>query len=260
MRYLPSSVVVLSVLSGGTARALAQPVRSSELLPRAGAATPTNGPSALLEGWLAFTDIWRLLDMVMVLLLALVLAAVIAYHPTTRRAVSTLEHLEHPKTILMYGVVAAVVALIVQVEPAMAFVIFGIGGLLRFRTLVGEAKETGRVILVTVVGLCCGLKIFIVAIPATVIGWLLIFVLEQQPMGTIRVSGVPENMMHEASRTYRNLIMEAGCIIIGEQTRFTRREFAFVVKAPQALDRNRLQSLFDELPAEWRGVVDWERL
>jgi hypothetical protein len=142
----------------------------------------------------------------------------------------------------------------------MAFVIFGIGGLLRFRTMVGEAKDTGRVILVTVVGLCCGLKIYIVAVPATVIGWLLIYALEQQIAGIIRVSGVGEQQMHDATRAYRGMIAAAGCKIIGEQTKFIKREFAFVVKAPPSLDRDRLQAQFDSLSPEVRGVVDWERL
>jgi hypothetical protein len=218
------------------------------------------GVDALREGWESFADHWLLLDMVVVLLFALLLGALIAYHPSTRRRISTLEHFEQPKTLLMYAVVAAVVALIVEVQPAMAFVIFGIGGLLRFRTDVGEAKDTGRVILVTVVGLCCGLKIYIVAVPATVIGWILIFLLEQQITGIIRVSGVGDLSVLESTRAHRALIVEAGCRIIGEQTKFIKREFNFVVKAPATLDRQKLQARFDQLPIETRGVVDWEGL
>jgi uncharacterized membrane protein YhiD involved in acid resistance len=221
---------------------------------------PRRGLDALREGWESFADHWLLLDMVVVLLFALLLGALIAYHPSTRRRISTLEHFEQPKTLLMYAVVAAVVALIVEVQPAMAFVIFGIGGLLRFRTDVGEAKDTGRVILVTVVGLCCGLKIYIVAVPATVIGWILIFLLEQQITGIIRVHGVGEQALLDATRAHRALIVEAGCKIIGEQTKFIKREFNFVVKAPATLDKQKLQEKFDSLPNGTRGVVDWEGL
>jgi len=218
------------------------------------------GIDRLLEGWKSFGNGWLLLDMMVVLLLALALGAVIAYHPSTRQRISTREHYEQPKTLLIYAVVAAVVALIVEVEPTMAFVIFGIGGLLRFRTLVGEAKDTGRVILVTVVGLCCGLKIFVVAIPATAIGWLVIYALEREPVGIIRVSGVGEDEIHEAARTYRGLIVAAGCSIIGEQAKFNKRELSFVVKAPTGLDRDALQAQFDALPARQRGAVVWEGL
>lgn len=218
------------------------------------------GRDALLEGWSAFSDGWMLLDMCIVLLLALALGAVIAYHPSTRRRVSSLTVFEQPKTFLMYAMVAAVVALIVKVQPAMAFVIFGIGGLLRFRTLVGEAKDTGRVILVTVIGLCCGLKIFIVALPATVIGWLVIYFLEQHIAGTIRVSGVAEDNLQEAASSYRSLIQKSKCEIIGEQSKFVKREFSFVVKADPSFDREALQAQFEALPAELVGKVDWQHL
>lgn len=221
---------------------------------------PEQGLDLLLDRWQSFGDGWLLLDMMIVLVLALVLGAVIAYHPATRRRMSSLEHLEQPKTFLMYAMVAAIVALIVQVQPTMAFVIFGIGGLLRFRTMVGDAKDTGRVILVTVVGLCCGLKIFIVAVPATVIGWILIWILERQRAGIIRVSGVAEAAVHDAVRAYREAITRMGCAIIGEQNKFIRREFMFVVNAPLALARESLQAEFDALPQELRGVVDFEQL
>lgn len=227
-------------------------------------ASPLAGPrgvETLLDGWRSLADGWLLLDMVVVMFIALLLGAAIAYHPAThRRRVTSLEHFEQPKTILMYAMVAAVVALIVEVQPAMAFVIFGIGGLLRFRTDVGEAKDTGRVILVTVVGLCCGLKIFVVAVPAAAIGWLVIYALEREVAGVIRVSGVAEAAMPDATRAYRAAIGKAGCTILGEQTRFTKREFLFVVKAQPTLDRDALQADLEALPAELRGSVDLERL
>jgi len=221
---------------------------------------PSAEHDLLLEGWRDFSQGWLVLDMVVVLLIALVLGAIIAYHPATRRRVSTLEHFEQPKAILMYAMVAAIVALIVKVLPAMAFVIFGIGGLLRFRTDTGQAKDTGRVILVTVVGLCCGLGLFVVAVPATIIGWILVFSLDRQTAGIVRVSGVSEDAIYDAVRSYRNAITRTGCSIIGEQTKFIRREFLFVVQAPPLLTRAALQAQLDQLPAPVRGVVELEQL
>lgn len=214
----------------------------------------------LLDGWRELGHGWLLLDMIVVLLVALALGALIAYHPATRRRVSTLEHHEQPKAFLMYAMVAAVVALIVKVLPAMAFVIFGIGGLLRFRTDTGQAKDTGRVILVTVVGLCCGLGLFVVAVPATIIGWIVVFALDHQTAGIVRVHGVSEDAIYDAVRSYRNVIQKTGCTILGEQTKFIRREFAFVVQAPPMLTRAALQAQLDQLPSPVRGVVELEQL
>jgi hypothetical protein len=118
-------------------------------------------------GWAALRDIDFIGEMAMVLGLALVLAAVIAYHPTLRSRASTLAEIEQPKTFMMYSMIGALIAIVVKVQPSMALVVFGIGGLMRFRTDVGQAKDTGRVILVTVVGLSCGLELYVVALLAT---------------------------------------------------------------------------------------------
>ena len=219
-----------------------------------------HGLDALLGGWRELGDPWLVADMLMVLALALALGAAIAYHPSTRRRASSFDDVEQPKTILLYSMVAAIVALMVEVQPAMAFVIFGIGGLLRFRTDTGSAKDTGRVILVTVVGLSCGLKIFVVAVPATAMGWGLIWLLERQRTGTIKVSGVPESAFHEAVRAYREAIAALGCKLIGEQIRFTRREVVFVVDAPPTLSRETLHDGLDRVAAELRGIVELEQL
>src|SRR3954452_3105070 len=144
----------------------------------------------LKRGWEGLTELWLIADMAMVLLLAVLLGAVIAYHPTSRRKAATLEELEQPKTFIMYAMVGAVIGVIVSVYPVMGPVIFGIGGLLRFRTDVGPAKDTGRVILAVVVGVAAGLKLMMVAVFAAAFGWLLIWALERQPFGRLQVKGL----------------------------------------------------------------------
>jgi hypothetical protein len=218
------------------------------------------GVELLYQGWSSFGDGWKLLDRISVLAMALFLGGVIAYHPSSRRRVSSIEHFEQPKTFLMYALVSSVVALLVKEQPAMAIVVFGIGGLMRFRTMVGEAKDTGRVILVTVVGLCCGLKMYIVAVPAVAIGWLVIYFLEREIAGVIRVSGVAAEKLHEAVTSYRKIIKASECSIIGEQSKFQKREFLFMVSASPSFDRAAMESEFEKISEELRGKVDWEQL
>lgn len=212
----------------------------------------------LREGWENFGNIAYIVDVSLMLLLSIILAAVIAYHPSTRRKASNITEFEQPKTFLMYAMVGALIAQLVQTYPPMALVIFGIGGLLRFRTVVGEAKDTGRVILVTVVGLCCGLKIFVGAVLATLIGWILIWYLESQNAGRIVVKGLKDSDILAAAETYRGIIGEAGCAVIRERRNLTKGRVTFIVKAPPELDAEALEEAFESVPDEQRGVVDWE--
>ena len=61
------------------------------------------------EGWEGFRDHQFLADFISRLLLASVLAAIIAYHPKSRRQVENLEAAEAPKCFILYAVVAAII-------------------------------------------------------------------------------------------------------------------------------------------------------
>jgi hypothetical protein len=213
---------------------------------------PVFGEHAL--GWAAFQDVTLLSSMAVVLLVSVVLAAIIAYHPATVRSASTLEEFEQPKTFIMYSMVGAVIAVIVKIQPSMALVVFGIGGLLRFRTNVGEAKDTGRVILVTVIGLCCGLELYVVAVLATVFGWVLIFAMESQSVARVVIQGLEATEFSQSADRYRNLLTGAGCKVLGEQKNVRKGTMTFVYRSPGKLDRGALEQQFQEVG---EAAADW---
>lgn len=209
-------------------------------------------------GWQALGDLQWIGQMSIVLIVAVLLAAAIAYHPSVRAKAATLEQLEQPKTFIMYALVGALAAIIVKVQPSMALVVFGIGGLMRFRTEVGEAKDTGRVILVTVIGLCCGLELYGVALLATVLAWLLIFALERRSVARVVVRGLEAQHMPAAAEAHAKLLRELGCVIAGEQRRVDKGYVAIVVRAPAVFDREALERRLAALPEQLRGTVNWE--
>jgi len=55
----------------------------------------------------------------------------------------------------------------------MAFVIFGIGSLVRFRTVLDNPKLTGKAIMVIVIGLACGMNQWAMAAFVTAVTWVL---------------------------------------------------------------------------------------
>jgi hypothetical protein len=225
------------------------------------AASPGSGagPLDLLRGWDGLLEGWKALDMIGVFLLAAALGAVIAYHPRTRQKASTVEELEQPKTFIMYALVGAVISIIVQAVPAMSLVIFAIGGLMRFRTNVGPAKDTGRVILTAVVGVCCGLKLVLVAVLATAFGWVVLHFLERETFGELVVKGLDRESVPRAADAYRRVLAQAGCRILGERKKLIKGQVAFVFKAPSALDRERFEQVaLADVPPEVRGTVDWD--
>lgn len=209
-------------------------------------------------GWEAFSDVSFIVQMAVVLLISVLLSAIIAYHPLTRRKAASLEAIEQPKTFMMYSMVGAVIAQIVKVQPSMALVVFGIGGLLRFRTNVGEAKDTGRVILVTVVGLCCGLELYVVAVLATAFGWLLILALEGRRTERVLIQGLDRDVIARAAQAHATILRDSGCSILGEETNVKKGTISIVYRAPRSLDSAALEERLDSLPEDLRGATNWE--
>src|SRR6476659_10516502 len=86
-------------------------------------------PEFLLRLFLGFT-------------LAVGCAWIIAWHPRRSSLMDPLSDLEERKTLILLGVVGAVVAELAGSSQTLAFVIFGIGALLRFRTVLDNPKLT----------------------------------------------------------------------------------------------------------------------
>ena len=101
-------------------------------------------PEFLLRLFLSFT-------------LAVACAWLVAWHPRRSSRLDSLSDLEERKTLVILGMVGAIVAELSGTNQTLAFVIFGIGALLRFRTVMDNPKLTGKAITVVVIGLACGM-------------------------------------------------------------------------------------------------------
>ena len=211
-------------------------------------------------GWAGFLDTAALTQSFLSLILAISLGAVIAFHPTTARTVDTREEAELPKVLIMYALVGAVVGeIVLQYGMVVGFVIFGLGGLMRFRTDAASTRDTGRLIMVTLIGLISGLNLPHFAIIATAFAWLLIYVFDGHPVCELEVNEIPKGKVKEASDAYRVVLAQLGCKIITEDRSFNKSRVTFVLRAPRNKTQSQLTAtLCEQVPAEVRGELDWE--
>ena len=211
-------------------------------------------------GWEGFTDYAFLGYSVLVLILATVLGAVLAYHPRTMQRVDTLEEAEAPKVFLTYAVVGAVIGLmVVQYGLVVGFVVFGIGGLFRFRTTLPSTADTGFLILVALIGLSCGLGLPHLGVLATAFGFALIYVLERSITCQVDVKNVSGKSLEEASDVYRELIEQGQGRVIRQNRSHAKKQISFIFRAPNGFDREALERSFERnVPEELQGIVDWE--
>jgi hypothetical protein len=212
---------------------------------------------SLGPGFEAFLDPRQYLEYCTVLLAATASGAVLAFHPIYRNRPSTMESIELAKTLIIYTVVGALIAVICEVNPSMAFVIFGIGGLMRFRTQLGASKSTGHAIMGTLVGLCWGLGLQMVAVLATLYFWVMIFFLERTVVMELSIGGVDIPDMSESTEAYRKAIAAGGGKVLSHSKNFKKKQMIFFIKMPGKLNKETLVSEVQKIEERLRGTPDW---
>lgn len=220
----------------------------------------TQPPDWQPEGWPGFMHYDLLANTLLALTLAAVLGAVIGYHPRRLAAADTLEEIEAPKAYVTYAVIGAFIGIMVlKFGLVVGFVVFGIGGLIRFRTVMQSASMTGYAIFVTLIGLASGLSLPHIAVLATAFGFVLIFILDARITYSIAVKGLAATRVVESAAAYRRSLEDHGCRIVSEKRDLIKQRVAFMFRSRQHVKREALEEFFaKEIDPELKGAVDWE--
>lgn len=211
-------------------------------------------------GWEGFLDWPHLVRSFANLVLAIGLGALIAYHPTSARSIDTREEAELPKVAIMYALVGAVIGeIVLKYGMVVGFVVFGLGGLMRFRTDTASTRDTGRLIIVTLIGLIAGLDLPHFAVMATVFAWVLIYALDGHPVCQLEVHEIPKGKVKEAAEAYRAALAELGCTLLKEDKSFSKNRVDYVFRAPRNTTQADLhKALCERVAPDVRGEIDWE--
>jgi len=217
-------------------------------------------PGSMGEGWRGFTDTAFMVNAFLTLALAAILGAIIAYHPKYIETADTLQEIEAPRVFITYSVIGALIGImVVKYGLVVGFVLFGIGGLIRFRTVLRSPSLTGTVIFVTLIGLSCGLDLPHVAVLATLFGFGLIYILNARLTYRVNVRAVTEGCIQKAAIAYREIFESYGCKILFERKYPEKGRITFIFRTSGHLDREAIENKFEaSIDASHRGYVDWE--
>jgi len=190
---------------------------------------------------------------------ALILAMIIAFHPQTFGKKEDINEIEAPKTLIFYAMIGSLIgATVADYGAELGFIFFGLGGLMRFRTNTGTSIQTGRLILVALIGLCCGLKMLYIATVSTLVAWILIYFLERRTLYQIEIKGINSKIFLESVAAYRYILKKQKCNIIVEKKNIAKSKVSFIFSSPPKLGREDLEQSFEkQVPEENCGSIDW---
>lgn len=219
-----------------------------------------NAPIPVSEGWSGFTDLGFLLHAFLDLALAAVLGAIVGYHPRRVRTADTIQEIEAPKVSVVYAVLGSLIGiLVVRYGLGVGFVLFGIGALARFRTVMRSAQLTGQVIFVTLVGLTCGMDLPHVGVLAVAFDFILTYLLETRITFQVDVRGLPQDRFVEACNAYRSALTSQGYRIFSETKRPDRGRICLIFRSSGPDTRLHVEEVLNERIEEGlRGSLDWE--
>jgi hypothetical protein len=229
------------------------------LLSAADPLSGSSGDTLPSIGWQGFLDVQGMVDEFTALVLATLLALIIAYHPTTQRTVDTIEEAELPKVSIMYALVGAVVGVaVLQFGTVIGFVVFGLGGLMRFRTETSSTRDTGRLIVITLIGLMCGMNLPHFAVITTAFVWVIILVFDGTPVYRLDVTQVDKEQLKASMDAYRRELNALGAKFVTEGNAVSKGKLTFVFRAPRAFRQDALyDASLTHIPPELRGELDW---
>ena len=175
------------------------------------------------------------------LTLAVGCAFAIAWHPRRASLRDPLSDFEERKALILLGVVGAVVAELSGTSQTLAFVIFGIGALLRFRTLLDNPKLTGKAIMVVVVGLACGMGSWAMAVFVTAFSWLLLYWLDSHSSCEVRIrlnNGADSKPVFD---TVQSLLLSHRCRLQSSALYEDKGRMVFLLYLPTGVDPRKLE-------------------
>jgi hypothetical protein len=175
------------------------------------------------------------------LTLAVGCAFAIAWHPRRASLRDPLADFEERKALILLGVVGAVVAELSGTSQTLAFVIFGIGALLRFRTLLDNPKLTGKAIMVVVVGLACGMGSWAMAVFVTGFSWLLMFWLDSHSSCEVRIRLDDTEDPRPVFDAVQSLLISHKCKLQSSSLYEDKGRMVFLLYLPNGVDPTRLE-------------------
>ena len=175
------------------------------------------------------------------LTLAVGCAFAIAWHPRRASLRDPLRDFEERKALIFMGVVGAVVAELSGTSQTLAFVIFGIGALLRFRTLLDNPKLTGKAIMIVVVGLACGMGSWAMAVFVTAFSWLLMFWLDSHSSCEVRIRLDETEDPRPVFDAVQSLLISHKCKLQSSSLYEDKGRMVFLLYLPYGVDPTRLE-------------------
>ncbi len=141
----------------------------------------------------------------------LLLTTLLAFHPQNREHIQEERSWRVPRALFLYGLIGMLVGfLVVHHGYLIGFVVFGIGGLFRFRMETLSISNAAQLILVSLIGLAIGLDLPVMAALAALSAWGVLWVFGARQKLVLEVKFSEDADYSEALEGLKSSLSEKG--------------------------------------------------
>lgn len=209
-------------------------------------------------GWGQLSNSRELLQFLLDVLETVVFTAALVFHPRAHAHRRDGHDWQVPRTMFLFGLIGMTVGfLVVHHGYLIGFVIFGIGGLFRFRMETSSLMDSSLLILVTLIGLTVGLDLPVMALIATISGWAVVWVFGAQQTVTVEVKFDEKANLGKGLESLEARVREQGYRV----QKMSKSKFKPVVEltlSSKGDDKGqRLAATLADLQNDKTGITDW---
>lgn len=184
------------------------------------------------QGWAQLGNVTEVLDFLLAIVEVTALTLLVSLHPSIRNDRRTKADFDRPRILFLYGAIGMTVGfLVLHHGYIIGFVIFGMGGLMRFRADSSTTADTTRLILMTLLGLCIGLDLPVVAFVAALAGWVVVLGLGQNERLQLEVEFSKKTNIQESTDALAEVLAARGFKTLASSKTKFKPVVQFVVEA-----------------------------
>jgi hypothetical protein len=242
-------VLVLSML--GVSSAVAQVADTSLVMP---ADVDVRG-----RGWGQIFNLSEMLDFALTVVETTLLTALLVFHPAKLGQARTALNADMRKGMFTFAFIGMFTGfLVLHHGYLIGFVIFGIGGLFRFRMESSSIADTGKLVTASLIGLAAGLDLPVMAMIATVTAWMVIWAFGRSEEMKLEVKFDEKAEPHLAMLRLQDHLATNGFTVSAmTKTKFKPTAQYLLMRRTSEDQSHLIREMTEVRKQQGSGVMDW---
>lgn len=209
-------------------------------------------------GWAQIRNVGEIGEFLLGALETFVFVAAIAFHPRARTLRDDARGWRVQSSMFFFGLIGMLIGfLVVHHGYLIGFVVFGLGGLFRFRMESSSLLDGALLILMTLIGLSVGLNLPVMALVATVAGWTTLWFVASKRTTTLELKFKDDEALRAALDPVRTTLGQKGFRIVSVRKTDFKPVVEMVLSHSNVKAANDIPAILEELSQAGHGAKDW---